>query len=439
MSGPSTRSAASDDRRNLVEDRAAPPPAPEDEPSVLVSEEAADETPATSPSTPGSTPDAEPDAEPDSSRAPFRWRMLLVPLGAFLVSRLLGHLATAVAAYVRGVPTSMAIGSWDGRWYLRAALEGYPTSVGPGDFYAADVTQVQSTIAFFPLYPGLSRGLMDLFGLGVLEAEVLVGAAAGALATCLVWALARDVYGRHVADRAAVLFAFAPGAIVLSMLYAEGLAIALVAGCLLLMRQRRWISAGVVAALATASRPNALVLIGVCVWMAGVAIARRREWRALAAPLLAPLGVLGYFAYLRAHTGDPFAWFDVQRRGWGERTDLGARSWELTMEFLETPTANPYTFLHGTSLIVAIVLLALFLKRPRPPVELTLFAFGVIGLSLASATLNARPRFLFFAFPLVIVLARWVHGRAYSVLVAASAASMTLLGVFYFLEKAYYP
>ncbi len=373
------------------------------------------------------------------SRAPFRWSQLRVPLGAFLAARLLGYVSAAVAAYIKQVPTTAVLGAWDGRWYLRAALEGYPTSVGPGDFYAGDVTQVQSTIAFFPLYPTLSRGVMEVFGVGVLEAEALIGLFAGAAATCLVWALARDVYDRDVADRAAVLFAFAPGAIVLSMLYAEGLAIALCAASLLLMRRHRWIAGGAAAAFATATRPNALVIIGVCVWMAGVAVRRRREWRALAAPMLAPLGVLGYFAYLGVHTGDPRAWFDVQARGWGERTDFGVRSWELTVDFLRDPLVDPYVLLHGLSLFAALVLIALLFWRPRPPAELTLFALGVVGLSLASATLNARPRFLFFAFPLVIVLARRLHGRAYGVVVAGSAAAMALLGVFYFLEKAYYP
>lgn len=417
-SRPITDSSADDQRGPdvLVDDAAESP----------VEDRLADERPSQDP--------AAGDVEPR-----FRWWHLLVPLAAFLASRVVGHTAAAVAAYVKQVPTTSMLGAWDGRWYLRAALEGYPTTIGPGDFYAGDVTQVQSTIAFFPLYPGLSRGVMEVLGVGVLQAELLVGALAGALATCLVWALARDVYGRKVADRAAVLFAFAPGAIVLSMIYAEGLAIALVAGSLLLMRHHRWIAGGLVAALATATRPNALVLIGVCVWMAGVAIYRRREWRALAAPVLAPMGVLGYFGYLWAHTGDPRAWFDVQHRGWGERTDFGVRSWELTVDFLQNPVVNPYVLLHGLSLLAALGLLALLVMRPRPPAELTLFALGVVGLSLASATLNARPRFLFFAFPLIIVLARWLNGRTFGVVAAASGGAMALLGVFYFLEQAYYP
>lgn len=372
-------------------------------------------------------------------REAFRWVHLLVPLAAFLASRLLGHLSAALAAWVKEVPTTAVLGAWDGRWYLRAALEGYPSVVGPGDFYAGDVAQVQSPIPFFPLFPGLSRAVMEVFGVGVLVAEALAVTAGGAVATCLVWALARDVYDRQVADRAAVLFAFAPGAIVLSMLYAEALAIALLAGALLLMRRRRWVWAGVVAALATATRPNSIVIVGVCVWMAAVAVHRRREWWALAAPLLAPLGMLGYFSYLWAHTGDPLAWFDVQRRGWGERTDLGIRSAELAWEFVKDPVADPYVFVYGLSLLGVLAMGALFLRRPRPPVELTLFTLGVIGLSLASATLNARPRFVFFAFPLVIVLARWTRGRSFGVVAAASGASMTLLGVFYFLERAYYP
>jgi 4-amino-4-deoxy-L-arabinose transferase-like glycosyltransferase len=351
----------------------------------------------------------------------------------------LGYASAVLAAYVKGVPTTSVLGAWDGRWYLRAALEGYPSVIGPGDFYRGDVTQVQSTIPFFPLYPALSRGVMEVFGVGVLGAETAVALVAGALATCLVWALARDVYDRQVADRAAVLFAFAPGAIVLSMLYAEGLAIALLAASLLLMRRSWWVAGGVCAALATATRPNALIIIGVCVWMAGVAVYRRREWRALAAPVLAPLGVLAYFGYLWRHTGEVNAWFDVQRRGWGEKTDLGIKSAQLAWAWVKHPATDPYLVLYGLTLLVGLALLVPFLRRPFPPFELVLFTLASLALSMSSATLNLRPRFLFFAFPLVIVLARWVRGRAYGIVVGASAASMGLLGVFYFLEKAYYP
>jgi hypothetical protein len=56
--------------------------------------------------------------------------------------------------------------------------------------------------------------------------------------------------------------------------------------------------------LATASRPGAIAVAAACACAAGLAIWRRRDWRALAAPLIAPLGFIGYVGWLGNYTGD---------------------------------------------------------------------------------------------------------------------------------------
>src|SRR5207302_5593334 len=127
---------------------------------------------------------------------------------------------------------------------------------------------------------------------------------------------------RRVADRAAVLFAFSPGAFVLSLVYAEGLLVLLSAACLLALLERRWLLAGVLAALAGATRPNATAAMLACAWAAGVAIWKDREWRAAVAPLLAPVGVLGFFVFLWWHTGGAVIWFRGEFQGWGGRVGL---------------------------------------------------------------------------------------------------------------------
>src|SRR5207302_760700 len=81
--------------------------------------------------------------------------------------------------------------------------------------------------------------------------------------------------GRRTARRATLLFCFFPGSIVFSMVYSEGVMIALAAGCLLALQQRRWLLAGVLGGLATAARPNAVVLVVACGWAAVDAVVRR--------------------------------------------------------------------------------------------------------------------------------------------------------------------
>jgi hypothetical protein len=54
--------------------------------------------------------------------------------------------------------------------------------------------------------------------------------------------------------------------------------------------------------------------------------------------------------------------------------------------------------------------------------------------------INARPRFLFVAFPLVIAMAKFARRSSFTLLAACFASSTVLLTVFYGLHRAnYYP
>jgi hypothetical protein len=366
-------------------------------------------------------------------------RPLAVPLLAYGASRLITTAAVALAALAGRHSLHYVFTVWDGRWYERIALSGYPTSVPQGDFYAGTGRQVQSSVAFFPLYPVLVRALDYVLPGGADVAGVVLSFLVGALATVVVWLVADKVAGRPVADRAAVLFAFSPGAFVLSLVYAEGLLILLSAGCLLALLERRWVMAGLLAALATATRPNGTAVVMACAWAAAVAIWKRREWRALAAPLLAPVGMVLFFVFLWWHTGESLIWFRVQYQGWGERIDFGLANAKLIADFATHPFHNPNKAVLIGSMVFAVVLMVVLVRAKLPGV-LNVYALGGLGVVLASH-INARPRFIFVAFPLVIALAKTVRRPpAFMVLAGTFAASTVMLTVFYGLHRAnYYP
>jgi hypothetical protein len=235
---------------------------------------------------------------------------------------------------------------------------------------------------------------------------------------------------RGAADRAALLVAVFPGSFVLSMAYAEALMLALVTACLLALEERRWLLAGVAAALATATRPNALALVPACLWAAGVAIRHRREWRALLAPALAPLGMLAFHGFLWARTGRLDAWNLIQRNGWDERVDLGARNVERLAALARWNDPDPGTVLLGFGLAVALVG-AWALWRWRPPGALVVYAAAVLGLALIARTLGPRPRFVFTALPLVWALAVWLRGERFRLAVVLSTAGLATLSAMY--------
>jgi hypothetical protein len=303
---------------------------------------------------------------------------------------------------------------------MEVARHGYPAVV-PQEAGSA----VQSTLGFFPLYPMTVRAVHTL-GLSYEAAGVAVSAIAGLAACLLLWRLVCHLSGPAVADRAVTLFCFFPGAAILSFAYSEALMLALAIGCLYALLRERWITAGVLAALATATRPNAVALVAACAWAAAVAIKRRRAWRALAAPALAPLGIMAFFAYLEFHTGEAGAYFRTQRQGW-EQTFEPASTLRILSDFLRDPfegTNIPVMVLGFLFMTVTLVLLV----RSRPPAILIIYTLAIMAMALSSPTMGARPRFLLTAFPLVTVFATEdLPAPAFSLVLATFA---TALGAF---------
>jgi transposase-like protein len=292
-------------------------------------------------------------------------------------------------------------GAWDAGWYVHIATHGYvPPPLPPRPPLSRD-------IAFFPLFPLLVRWSSALLRMSPLAAGVAVALVLGAAATVAVHLVTRRVAGERVASAATALWCFFPGAFVLSFVYSEGLTVLCAAGCLLALLRRRWVLAGVAAAAAGATQPTALVLVACCAWAAAGALWSRREWRALAAPLIAPAGAAAWFGWLWARSGDPLVWFHSERVLWAHRR-LGPY-WTVVLpvrHLIHLPgTGWIDNDIRIAGLVVLVAGLAL-LAWWRPPAVLTIWVVGTVGLALMSAPVGPRPRFLLVAFPLVVAIAR---------------------------------
>ncbi|MDP8970562.1 MAG: hypothetical protein M3N52_08760 [Actinomycetota bacterium] len=344
------------------------------------------------------------------------------PLAVYGASRVVVLAAAGLGALLHGdLGFWDALGVWDGRWYTGLATHGYPTVVPHVESDVADA------IAFFPLYPVLIASLSALTGLSEPVAAVAVAATFGTVAVLLLWVLTERLTDADVANRAVALFSFFPGSFVLSLAYAEGLMLTLAISCLLALRAQRWLVAGLAGAFATASRPNAVVLIACCAWAAAAAYRRHRDLRAFVAPALAPLGLLAFFGYLWDHTGEPAAWLLVQHHGWGERVDFGRR----TLQEFAVAAREPGNLIVVVAVfgLAFVLVTGVLLWRWRPPPELVLYAVGVIALAVLAGRLQARPRFVLTAFPLIVALARSLRGPAFGAALSLSAAMLGALTV----------
>jgi Mannosyltransferase (PIG-V) len=310
---------------------------------------------------------------------------------------------------------------WDGKWFLLAANHGWPSRLPMVDGHVA-----ANPIAFFPIFPLMMRALSDVTGLSRAVSGLWLSGVTGLVAVIAVGALTRVYADDDAARRCAILFALSPGSFVFSMIYNEGLVITLtVVGLWALMRGRWWVAA-VAGAVATATSPTALVFVVVAAWSAGRAILRRREWRALIAPVGSLVGFAAWMGYLWAHTGTLRAWQLTERGGWHSYPSL-MYPVHVLLKFVTNPLSPTMTgqiLVAGTVVSVAGLVIVF---REHPPSELVVYATAAVVLYAASAPVGLRPRLVMLAFPITMAAATRWKGRTYRVLVAGSAVALALM------------
>jgi hypothetical protein len=361
-------------------------------------------------------------------------------LAVYLGTRALLLLVALINGTLRHHAFTHELSQWDGLWYRELADHGYPSHV----------VHIQSTLGFFPLYPMLVWAVSHAFVVPIAHwqilsttvAGVVVAGLGGAVATVLVERLAAGWWGEEAARRAVWIFCLFPGSVVFSMVYAEGIMLPLAAGCLLALQRRRWVLAGVLAGLATAAEPQALVLVVVCAVSAGLELRRHglAARRALLAPALAPLGAAAFAVYLWIWTGSPFASLIAQRDGWSERTDALALVHlarelgnEISLRHFNHPTIDLNLVVGLGGAIVLLVLLVLVARnRHEMSPEAILYTLGIAWLGMTSEYVPPMPRLLITAFPAVIVLARYVRGRAFVALLWVNAVALAGLSALTF-------
>lgn len=379
----------------------------------------------------------------DSERRDWH-RAVAIGLAAFVVSRLCvlagaGVRASQVVVDANndgeprpGTPLGLIAGvftQWDGLWYMEIVRGGYPRFIPPEITYF----QREARAAFFPLFPLVVRAADRVLPAGDTVAALGVNLVLSLAAVVLVGVLARRLFDVQVAERAMVLFAVFPGSFVLSFAYAEALLIVLAAACLWFLVDERWLFAGVTAALATATRPNGIALVAACAVAAAIAIYRRRDWLSLVAPILAPIGFVSFQLFLAGHTGESWPWFRVQREAWREGTSFGATAISNTLSFIGHPLASPTDALTAASLFALLGGLWCLWRR-RLPWPIVAYIAVVIGLMLLPATVTARPRFLYTAFPLLISVAAWWPRKdrvGWDLMMVACGAGLTALTTLY--------
>ena len=357
-------------------------------------------------------------------------RALPTALALYVAVRLLGLVGLAVGAAATGMSAHARLVRWDGQWYAAIAAHGYGLErLVPGGRTLTD-------LAFFPLYPFLERLVASGTGLRHVDCGLIVAALASVAAAWGIYAVAQRLYGVRVGVVTVVIWAALPIGIVESMAYSETLFTAFAAWTVHALLDRRWLLAGLLATLAGLTRPMGVAVAAAVVVAAAVAVARgeRDRLRAALGAVVAPLGWLGYVAWVAVRTDGPLGYFAVGRQ-WGNGFDGGAAFARWVVGFLSG--AQPWL---GLLLVLAVALLVALLVlsvRDRQPLPLLVYSATMAFVAMTSSGyFGSKPRYLLPAFglllPAAVRLARARLAVTTAVLVVLTGGS-AVYGAFWLL------
>ncbi|MFN8623164.1 MAG: mannosyltransferase family protein [Chloroflexota bacterium] len=365
-------------------------------------------------------------------------RMLASILTAFVVTKVM----IAAIIFVSSVALPMAEGSghlfWnpanlvldglvrdDSWWYATIAHNGYTM----GDL----ATDAQGSVAFFPLYPLLTR--IVAIGTGsVFPAGLIVSNLAFLLGLGYVYALARHEFEDRTASRAVFYVAAAPTAIFFMAMYTESLFLLVTAATFYYARTGRWLGAAIAGALAAATRNTGATLALV------VALEALRQagfrWRpplhpaewgehlgrdlravrgalpGLIAAAIVPLGLVAYMAYLAISFGDPLGFIHVQATWGRDVTGIGlAGLWDDTLRTLHLgaqPLAGQVsskTLMDVVATIGAVGLVLAVLRKL--PATYGAYLLLAILIPLSTGSVGSMTRYILMLWPAMLVVGRW--------------------------------
>ena len=235
-------------------------------------------------------------------------------LGLRAVPRLSPYPEQLPDSFLPGNPALDGWARWDAAHYIAVARFGYGDPVSPSP---------DGGLGFFPVYPGLLRGLTELLRLeptsGALAVSGLIVSNLAFLAAVALFALlASELLEIRSAQTAVLLLVVSPFGLFFDAVYTESLFLLQIVAALLLARRGRWVLAGLVAGTASGTR-----LVGVALTAALLVGAwTRRVGLGTLAGIAATgvSGMAGFFAYTWWRFDDPLAYFHTQERwgGWDE-------------------------------------------------------------------------------------------------------------------------
>lgn len=261
---------------------------------------------------------------------------------------------------------------WDGAWYRKIATLGYEYT-DDGKYH---------TVAFFPLFPLIVRGVMT-FGLSFEVAATLVNnlALLGAMLVLYLWAQER--YNINTARWSTAVLAWCPLSLYGTVIYTEGLFLLITTAALRAFDNSQYTKAAIFGAMATATRSTGLMLFPSFLI---VAWKEKRPKSAYFAALLTTAGLLLFSLHCAIRFGDPLAFVHVQRAWTWQHppwSDVFAKALSLSKENL----LRVVMFFGGGYLLWHL--------RKRLPLIAVVYGFASLAMIQATGALSSVSRYVY--------------------------------------------
>ncbi len=277
----------------------------------------------------------------------------------------------------------------------------WTTNADTGHYMAiAKNGYVGESAAFFPLWPLIIR----ILGSTPIMAKVLACFFSFLFIVFFVRLISLLGYSK-IKEEIVLLFLAFPSSFLLTAPFSEPLFLSLSALTFVLVEQKRYAAAALIAALASAARPVGIVLtlyLALRLYGDGVKTLKKYWWTLL----ISPAGLLLYSAYLFITFGKFTLFWSAQTSGWGRQ--LGVASFiKLFRESMEVigQVFGSYKPVPINLLQVAVIPFSIFLSIiafKKINKALWFFSMLMIIIPLSSGTYVASLREILAAFPLFI-------------------------------------
>ncbi len=330
----------------------------------------------------------------------------LAPLAQWIVSDA-GSLSALTIPL--SVPFNQVIGTawsqWDSRLYLSIVTLGYQH---PPEEYA--------NMAFLPLYPLLIRMALPFTGGDAVTAGLIVSHGALFTAALIVADVVRRDFDAQIAYRSIATLLCFPTSFFLGAVYAESVALALLALTLWGLRRRRWLLAGVAGFLLSLTRLPGVLMAPVI----ALALLEHAGWRrpplarAYLAPLLPALGLGLFMAYQWWRFGSPFLFMQTQRDIWDQQA---SPPWVQLSMMIETISAGADHWSgRWTTRVFQLLVWLTFAGLTAAALRRLPLVYGLTTIAmLAPAYLtnvsHSLPRYVLLALPAFIAAAMLIERR----------------------------